>query len=1301
MTDEPKRNSLNNDTSIITQSAENGVSGNNIYINNNSDHRPQIQFDSERNERIIVEAAKILFKNTLNGTNAESSPYNILPIIATYQPLPLSPITQSSPLFQPPPPAHTGRYTVQQEQDSGDLLAIASSNRSTARNGAVATSTKTAGTKAVKQTNPSTAFTPLPKTTPLPFDSISATLSKKYTSQQNTDKVMAAAAALGSGCTTSLSAHLVSGVKVSDSGVIDYTMNATSSLSLSDNNNAHSGKDSSDKNEKVSGHSNGGSSNNDIGRNHSSVSSENVGGSFGGRLQFFKNGKVILELARSKEGEKSRWISVPRKIFRAPSATSSTVTPTLVSSLAYSKNESSTSLSFSDDNSSIQSSPWQRDHNWKQLSPRNGISKAMSLCYQRPKSVVLTKPALLLARKKRRRPYDTILSASGMTLFESQKKMVDGKLCSKSIEISEKSQSSCQQERGEIKTEIKKEMIGASKIGNGKLETAFINEEDGCSSSSTATLTGDDCTDARMEDKTPTPTPTSTPQSPCQEEKSMVIRKEIAKTTFGCPKEVTKSADLEKMNTSEDENSISTITDNEGSGSQVNGKTTDISTGTSKIVKTDLKNESISEKYHRRYEKKLQNPKNRLKLNAIVQKLIDKVPERLAQLSRVSQTVATTGVGGANNSLLHKVSPPSTSTPTRLVEFPQQHVSPRKRILREFEKVSLEDTSSVAGGKRSRAKSNASSSSASSFRSIKSPNNRNQCSNNSGSPPGVNSSSSSGNGALRSTVTAYSKSESTHSITTSAPTRLYSSYSIHSLLGGSGGCSNTISTLETTNTGSNKIMNDKGIISGAGYHQQHHLTSSQQHYGDPSYLRAMLASPNSPEQCSLSGGGKSPSTSATKRRSPPYASPLRDAHSVNDIGALNNKTRYASDQGGGLDATSTTHSTSHSNLHSQKQGFYFPYMPLSKYVPSASCSATTTISSISPNSCGTGEARSPRHPSAFSRTSSPASISTNIPVNHSASSSIGNSRENSPPTSRVITDSPRTVPKKTASIRRQFASPTAAAASSGSPSPGERYSEDSYSTQDRRTPVSSTSVCGGASHQIQRSSPSGSTIPSPLQHYYMYPPAAPNGTSSPAPHSSTVSPNTVMPVGPGTTSAAAAVAAAASYIPSVMSPAYMNPYFALAALRHTPQMWSHYGGASLPLHLSSGASSASARLSPPAFHTFAYNGVNAAMAAVMQQQQQQQQILATSALLHGHSLSCGPALPTLHHTVNACSGRLHSPATMTERAADLAVGITTDNATGLGLSQEERSVAAAAPPIYLISSKEEHSSDVPLNLSKH
>uniref|UniRef100_A0A182M4Z0 Hairless n=1 Tax=Anopheles culicifacies TaxID=139723 RepID=A0A182M4Z0_9DIPT len=121
------------------------------------------------------------------------------------------------------------------------------------------------------------------------------------------------------------------------------------------------------------------------------------------RAQGCYDGKFILELARAREGEKTSWISVPRKTYWPPTVSST--------SANFHKHESSTSLSFSDDNSSIQSSPWQRDHCWKQSNPRPNISRELSLYYFRPLKA-RGKPShdtRLRWRRKRRRPYESSL----------------------------------------------------------------------------------------------------------------------------------------------------------------------------------------------------------------------------------------------------------------------------------------------------------------------------------------------------------------------------------------------------------------------------------------------------------------------------------------------------------------------------------------------------------------------------------------------------------------------------------------------------------------------------------------------------------------------------------------------------------------------------------------------------------------------------------------------------------------------------------------------------------------------------
>ncbi|XP_034941077.1 protein hairless [Chelonus insularis] len=110
----------------------------------------------------------------------------------------------------------------------------------------------------------------------------------------------------------------------------------------------------------------------------------------GGRLKFFKDGKFILELSHRRDGERTTWFPVPKKTFWPPAST----TPN--------RQESSTSLSVSDDNSSIQSSPWQRDHCWKQTRPRRCTTTEFNFYYRRDPRTHLYAPSRLLVRKCRR-----------------------------------------------------------------------------------------------------------------------------------------------------------------------------------------------------------------------------------------------------------------------------------------------------------------------------------------------------------------------------------------------------------------------------------------------------------------------------------------------------------------------------------------------------------------------------------------------------------------------------------------------------------------------------------------------------------------------------------------------------------------------------------------------------------------------------------------------------------------------------------------------------------------------------------
>ncbi|XP_047536879.1 protein hairless isoform X1 [Vanessa atalanta] len=121
----------------------------------------------------------------------------------------------------------------------------------------------------------------------------------------------------------------------------------------------------------------------------------------GGRLKFYKDGKFILELVRgsAREGERAGWVSVPRKTFWPPAAAPPTP-PHAAPPCA--------SLSLSDDNSSLHSSPCtsHRDHCWKQTTPRRNLSKELTMYYCRP-TTLHNAHIQAASRLKRRRPFDT------------------------------------------------------------------------------------------------------------------------------------------------------------------------------------------------------------------------------------------------------------------------------------------------------------------------------------------------------------------------------------------------------------------------------------------------------------------------------------------------------------------------------------------------------------------------------------------------------------------------------------------------------------------------------------------------------------------------------------------------------------------------------------------------------------------------------------------------------------------------------------------------------------------------------
>lgn len=307
----------------------------------------------------------------------------------------------------------------------------------------------------------------------------------------------------------------------------------------------------------------------------------------------------------------------------------------------------------SDDNSSIQSSPWQRDQPWKQTRPRRGISKELSLYYQRPRHNVLNSRARQAAMRKRRRPYEVSLgSEDPKSIFERLStppaenadetlKATDSSLIdSKSPERKQEQQS---QQSDEIKDEVKSEAAIKKEVDVTDIKTESESEPK---------TNLDDCKDIDVD---------------------------------GIKTEAT----VEKMNTSEDEDAMSVTVDDanqsttaittnsglvNGNANELNGDSkTNISkceTPTSDEVNTRSTSTTTTATTATTTEIRLKKHKPRAKLNSIIQKLIDGVPARLEQLSKIPAAPTVTAaaaavernsssgggaIGSLSHSLAHKV----------------------------------------------------------------------------------------------------------------------------------------------------------------------------------------------------------------------------------------------------------------------------------------------------------------------------------------------------------------------------------------------------------------------------------------------------------------------------------------------------------------------------------------------------------------------------------------------------------------------------------------------------------------------
>lgn len=899
----------------------------------------------------------------------------------------------------------------------------------------------------------------------------------------------------------------------------------------------------------------------------------------------------------------------------------------------------------SDDNSSLQSSPWQRDHCWKQAAPRKNVSKEMATFYHKPAFRIFTAEALLLTRRKRRKPYDTKILENGSTLFGHNRnnvQQVDNGKLQLNTDVDTKINTNDDKKDGEVTESLHIKQSSETTNEDMKVECVDPTNNDGAKE--VCKDLNEEATKGLIHQQTDV----------CGDDVEMVKMSPIKADTLEIDNETPPADsqvgrdDVQRMNTSDcdgvDKDSIvgTSMKSSSLNGNVSNEDSQNNVPGTTIITPApETETECNKQGDEEKRLKKPENIKNRAKLNTIVQKLMDASASRIAAHSAphsfknstqqdspsttnaaVSFTppnssslsissISLSGTSGGSKNQNPKVSPPSNTAASRLVEYHQQHVSPRKRILREFEKVSLEDNSAAAGGKRSRAKGN------------------NIVNSTSGHSQNLASSQMNKGTSSIVTHTSNSGNQSKQGVTgtsTTAPTKLYSSYSIHSLLGGSTGSNASVST-SSSSLSSKKSSDLPATIT--SYHQQ-----QQQHQSPTSHNVSHHQSPKSPDGNAPSCGGKSPSNSASKfKRSSPYSSPMRESHSRSPtsisgglgyeygrrsprlISDVYNKMKYAGQ-------SDTTGSPQHNPQHYHHapppppQSYYSPYMTTSPhYVPPSSSLAAASALSPPPTTAATSggtpssnttanSSRSPRHQhsSAF-RATTPTSSTTMVGAsisNHSTNIPSTPRGDLSPQRSTTASPretTPRTVPKKTASIRRQFASPTTTNNNSSCPSP---TTENRSEENDRRTPLSHQQ------HLLHRASPGSANMQSgsPLHHTYSYMYA--HGANSPHHPASAVSPTTSNP------SSAAAAAAIASYIPAVVGSAYYHPYIStLAAMRH-PQMWmQHYQNAAVaaanpallqasrhPAMLSAAAAAgAAARLSPP-YHGYQYNGVNnAAMAA--------------------------------------------------------------------------------------------------------
>nr|XP_029716395.1 protein hairless [Aedes albopictus] len=536
----------------------------------------------------------------------------------------------------------------------------------------------------------------------------------------------------------------------------------------------------------------------------------------------------------------------------------------------------------------------------------------------------------------------------------------------------------------------------------------------------------------------------------------------------------------------------------------------------------------------------------------------------------------------------------------------QQHVSPRKRILRELEKVSLEDSSTM---KRSRSKPGSNSTvitatTATPLASVSS----------NGNGTGNSNSSSSSNGKLTNGASAVAESR-TPTIPTTPVSRPISSYSITSLLGhnSSSESSNSSRPKQETNTTTSHHPYQQ--------QQQHQASSHYQYLG-----KDVVASPKSPSEAHLSQRyyGKKKSPAMVHRMqllqtlvpiTVPAAMVWCDRRT--SVPVRNTKAIVSR----GIDSIRTVSTRQYLPRAAIPVSHDVHHLLPRMILPVRHTVEAQTPSKLPPSSnhlrsnSGKDSASSPR--------ASPSVEPIRVPA--------------TTPTSSSSTPSIRTVPKKTAALRQQFGSPSSSPSAVDAATRRERSNSNASSTSSE---IARTAHFKKELDYAERSAAATDTV---------------DGHLPSVPHSASQQPSPV--IRPSTV-----IASPTPHHPAVANPFYMYPPQIAASLLAAQQSsavpflpaspltsyYQHMYSQGISPHAAAAAAAAAAAVSPPSAPPPPPSSSSSSINSSNRDAQQRDSSRLHSATAgtgynHGANSSSGSANTSSSHSNNNNNGSSSSP----------------------------------------------------------